>query len=414
MDEVQRPLVPPPICAYNGIDWRGFLPHTRHRHLEDLLEKRVKSQPVVVLSGARQVGKSFLVRELLHKRLRDLHYVTLDNAQSVDFARRNPSSFLRQPHQGGLFAIDEAQKAPVLFDSIKEIVDKDRRPNQFLLLGSTEFSHRTNVRESLTGRATYLRLFPFTLSESRGLPPKSNLLSPTPRVERTDTLRYLKRGGMPGIFAIRDEGTRLELIEDLIQTTVERDLPLIAGRSQVDPAAVRRILRLIANLDETSDSAIALAARMSTRAVQKYLHLLQMLFFVIEVPPCAGSTGRSQFYLGDVAIAAALGASFRSCLRTWALLEIMSHIEQTGSRLLSEVATYRGPKGGRLDFIVTIGGKKVAILVLDEERVLQQDVEIARSYAERNPDTQQAIALAPVTHAVTMNGVRVLPLECLA
>jgi predicted AAA+ superfamily ATPase len=219
---------------------------------------------------------------------------------------------------------------------------------------------------------------------------------------------------MPGIFAVRDEGTRLELIADLIQTTVERDLPLIAGRALVDPAAAQRVLRLIATLDETSDSAIASAARMNTRVVQKYLHLFKMLYFIVEVQPCAGSTGRSQFFLGDVAIAAALGASFRTCLRTWVLLEILAHIEQTGSRLLSEVSTYRGPKGGRMDFIVTRGAKRTAILVLDEERVLQQNVEIARSFTERNPDIGEALALAPVTQIVTINGVRVLPLEFLA
>lgn len=397
------------ILAHIG----GGMPHKRHRHLEPLLEKRVRALPVVIVNGARQVGKSFLVRELLKGRLKNLDYVTLDNAQTMDFARRNPSTFLLQSLKGCPFAIDEAQKAPALFDSIKEIVDQDRRPSQFILLGSTEFSHRTKIKESLTGRATYLRLFPFTLSETKNLTPRATLLSGRPRVSRADTMRYLERGGMPAIFAIRDESTRLELLHDLIETTTERDLLLIAGRSEIEPTIAKKILGLVATLPETSDSDIATAARLPTKTVQRYLRFLQLLYFVLEVPTCTGSTGRPQHFLSDVAIAHALGAPLKSRLRTWVLLELMSFIEHRGERYTTQIETYRGAKGGRLDFIVTQKEKKTAVLVLDEERVIQQHVEIARSLAERIPGLRP-VALAPVGRALELNGVEILPLEFLA
>ena len=385
--------------------------HQRKRQIEALLEKRVKSQPVVILGGARQVGKSFLVREILKNKFPGLKYATLDNAQTLDFARRNPSTFVSQSGKDQLLVIDEAQKAPAIFDSVKELVDADRRPSQFVLLGSTEFSHRTKVRESLTGRASYLRLFPFGVAESQHLSLRTSLVSSESRASRSEVMRYLERGGMPGIFAVREDDARLGFFEDLIQTTVDRDLLLIAGRAEVDPTIARRVLGLVATLPETSDADIAKAARLSTKAVQKYLALLKLLFVVVEVPTCSESTGRSQHYVCDVGVANALGAPFLNRLRTWVLLELQTYAEYSGQKFGTQIETYRGPKGGRLDFIVKEkSGKQTAILVLDSERIVQQDTEILRSFSQRSSGTVP-IALAPVNSEVMMNDVLVLPLE---
>jgi uncharacterized protein len=389
------------------------MPLTRERHIQALFAKRLKSNAVVVLNGARQVGKSFLSREILKQHIKNSHYLTLDNRANLEMATTNPSSFLRQHPPSELLIIDEAQKAPMIFDAVKEIVDLDRSPQQFLLLGSTEFSHRTKVKESLTGRATYLQLFPFNLAETKHLPLSKTLLQPNSRISRSDTLKYLERGGMPGIFAVRDNETRMGFVSDWIQLTVERDLQSISGRSAINPLNARRILEHIATQEDTSDSAIAKSTRMSTKSTQTYLHLLKALFVVSEVPTCLESTGRSQFVLCDTGIANAFGAPLRSRLKTWVHLEILSNFCNRAELFSSQLETYRGPKGGRIDFILKDkSNQRTAILILPEEKFIQQDLEILKSFASRFPEVK-AIALAPVLTKIKIGPIDVLPWEAI-
>ena len=88
-------------------------------------------------------------------------------------------------------------------------VDKKRIPGKFLLLGSTEFSKLTQIRESLTGRLTRVRFFPFTIAEALQQKHENSdapfFLHTSPSVNRGEFMRHLEQGGLPGLFAIRDE-----------------------------------------------------------------------------------------------------------------------------------------------------------------------------------------------------------------
>ena len=205
------------------------MPYMRTRYLADVIEKRLKFFPVLAIQGARQVGKSALVRELLPKRVKNFTYETFDQPSILDFARSSPESFLEsKKSRNGTLAIDEARKVPSIFDAVKYFVDQERIPGQFLLLGSTEFSKRNPIRESLTGRMAMLRLYPFTLSEAGQLPmevTESALnLHKTPRVKREALMRHLENGGMPGAFHIRDEATRDVFFKEWIGLVILRDV----------------------------------------------------------------------------------------------------------------------------------------------------------------------------------------------
>ena len=144
------------------------MPHFRPRYLAKTIGKRLKFFPVIGIQGARQVGKSALVRDLLSKLIKNFHYETFDQQTVRQFAQSNPESFLEAKMQrDGTLAIDEAQKVPAIFDAVKYVVDKRRVPGQFILLGSTEFSKKTLIHESLTGRIGMLRLFPFLIMKRR-------------------------------------------------------------------------------------------------------------------------------------------------------------------------------------------------------------------------------------------------------
>jgi predicted AAA+ superfamily ATPase len=236
------------------------MPHARERHVLPLLVKRLSFSPVVALQGARQVGKSFLVRELLKRGRPSLVYQTFDQASVRAFAASNPETFLSQYEDASPLVVDEAQKVPAIFDAVKYEVDRLRRPGCFLLLGSTEFSKMTLIRESLTGRMSRVRLFPMSVGEALGIGPNRSkspvLAQEKPRLSRAQLVNHLKRGGMPGIFAARSDEERESLLRDWLALTAERDIMLIP-KLKLDSDLCMRIFELIATLDEPSAANIA-------------------------------------------------------------------------------------------------------------------------------------------------------------
>jgi hypothetical protein len=119
--------------------------------------------PAVVVTGARQTGKSTLVQDLATSgRL----YFSLDDFDVVDAARRDVEALV-----GGTrpVTLDEVQREPDLLHAVKRAIDKDRKPGRFLLTGSANLLLMHSVSESLAGRASYLTLWPMTRREQRGL-----------------------------------------------------------------------------------------------------------------------------------------------------------------------------------------------------------------------------------------------------
>src|SRR5438045_3487260 len=116
----------------------------RFRLIEPLVRSALKSFPALVLTGSRQAGKTTLLRHLLGKSYR---YVLLDELDVRSFADEDPRAFLeRYPPP---VILDEIQNAPKLLSYIKAQIEADRRPGQWALLGSQQFSMMKHVSESL-------------------------------------------------------------------------------------------------------------------------------------------------------------------------------------------------------------------------------------------------------------------------
>lgn len=122
---------------------------------------RLASQfPVVGVTGPRQSGKSTLTQAAFP----DKRYVTFDDKNMRELAASNPSDFILAFPDGAI--IDEAQKVPEIFDAIKLHVDRGTyTPGKFILTGSSQFRLRTNMTDSLAGRAAFLKLLPFSVKE---------------------------------------------------------------------------------------------------------------------------------------------------------------------------------------------------------------------------------------------------------
>ncbi len=100
-------------------------------------------------------------------QLENANYITFDEKEIAQRTQKAPAQLLidENAYQNTHLIIDEAQKVPHIFDSIKALVDKNRRNRAFTLSGSVEFSSKSGVRESLAGRMVNTRLYPFTLRE---------------------------------------------------------------------------------------------------------------------------------------------------------------------------------------------------------------------------------------------------------
>lgn len=377
--------------------------HLRQRHIIPQLLKKLAFSPVVAIQGARQTGKSYLAREILPQKNENFVYVSFDEFAQRDFASRNPDTYLAQYGSCGTLAIDEAQKVPDVFDAVKLSVDKKRVPGKFLLLGSTEFSKLTRIRESLTGRVSRARLYPLNLAETLRLPANHSLhpglICDKPRVSREQVLAYLECGGFPGIFSVRSAGERHALLQDWMDLTVQRDVLQIPG-VKIDSDLCQEILRAVAKLDEPDAAHIARALRQDGRRVKTHIKVLTTLFVLNEVQPHRLGTGKTLYYLLDTALVKLLGASFERQLATWFLNEQLSQRSYRDDRA-SKVTYYRTAKGSLIHFVVETDKTIAPIKILDTERLDERELFILKSFREKTVDSGKRV------HCMAMGASRV-------
>jgi uncharacterized protein len=237
-----------------------------HRTISEALETIVNTRPVTVVTGARQVGKSSLIRTLLP----DSVYVSLDRPAVAQQAESNAAEFLGA-YQGKQLIIDEVQYAPSIFRELKLLVDEDRGVyGRYILTGSQLFHLMAGVTESLAGRVGIATMGTLSCDELRG----AQLLSSD----------VLWRGGYPELWAHQnlDPG---QFYSDYIATYLERDVRNLVRVS--DLRQFDNFLRLFAlragqtlNLTE-----IARDAGVSATTVKSWSGVLETSGIVTLVAP---------------------------------------------------------------------------------------------------------------------------------
>lgn len=396
------------------------MPHRRTRHILNLILKRAALWPVLGILGPRQVGKSTLLRDILSPRLK-AKYLTLDRIEVRDRADKAPSRFLRNlmdteargGQRQGTLILDEVQKSPDLFDAIKAEVDEHRRPGRFLLSGSTEFSKKTGIRESLTGRIGILRLYPLTLAELHNRKPAipwvtGRHLAPhgmrphqaEPLTTDREIQSWLERGGMPGICFLRNQDERSAAIESWIDVTCFRDLQQIKG-GNLNGETAREILQTLATLEHPVVSEISARTRLDGRVVSRYLDAFRALFVVQQVEPHPLGVGKPEYLIVDSAIAGYLGAPEPMRLRVLMLNECLAQHELSG-KPRPRVRYYTSSKRSRMDFVIetTYGSPAPphAFLLSDEESLGTYEMRAAHAFLKKAPDAKVTV-LAPVREA---------------
>ncbi len=254
-----------------------------NREIKEKFKTLSNTRKVVLVTGARQVGKSTLVKELCEK---DRTYITLDDFNLRELAQSDPKLFLL--NYKGKLIIDEVQYAPKLFTYIKMEVDNSDEKGKYWLTGSQKFELMKNVTESLAGRISILELSPLSLAEKKGF--NSKLFNPTKiekrvNLEFDEVFTHIFKGGMPEYIVSNID--RNTFFEDYVKTYLERDVRQL---SQVgDLIKFKRFLSAVAarngevlnynSLSEDADVDATTAKRwISILEASDIIYLLQPYF----------------------------------------------------------------------------------------------------------------------------------------
>ena len=134
------------------------------RHAKKTIERISNSFPAVLVTGARQTGKTTLLKSITDKK--SVGYLTFDNPMEEQSAKSDPQMFI--DFHPNPFLFDEVQYVPDLFRYLKIEIDKNRHNGMYYLTGSQQFRLMEKATESLSGRIGIVQLYPLSAREKRG------------------------------------------------------------------------------------------------------------------------------------------------------------------------------------------------------------------------------------------------------
>ena len=246
----------------------------RDAHLE-AVERLLRDNPVVALLGARQVGKTTLARLLAKRRRGPTHLFDLES--TADVARLADPLLALSPLKG-LVVLDEVQRRPELFPSLRVLADRRPRPARFLVLGSASPDLLRQNSESLAGRIAYYELPCLSLAEAGP--------------QRIDQLWL--RGGFPRSFTARSHVESYRWRQDFVRTFLERDLSQLG--IGIPGATLEHFWSMLAHYHAQvwNGSELARAFGVSHHTVRRYLDVLEATFMVRVLKPWAANLGKRQ------------------------------------------------------------------------------------------------------------------------
>jgi len=399
--------------------------HLRERYLALLVKKSLKFSPIVSIFGHRQVGKTTLCEQIGGQ------YLTLDRPEILQLSLDSPDTLLNSINTSakrGPLVIDECQMAPPLFPAMKEWVRIHKKPGQLLLTGSVRFSSRKAIRESLTGRTINWELLPMALSEAHSAPLPDSIrkliearslefeLSPAPYFSIATYESALGRGGLPGIFAVRDASVRKQRFETQIETLLERDLRLLVQTS-IDYRTLRNLLSILAARQTLPIdlSEISRAARISIPALRKIISALESMF-IIRVIETEGSRRKPVLFFEDQGEASHLAAGDRPDHLFHLTRFLFSNIRQQWvyrPELAHSLFQYRNRGGAFVPLAIRSSQRCLGLIPILNETPGRHDIASAQSFISSYPGARCIFTHLGKLDRIVGDSMRILPLSLL-
>jgi len=353
------------------------------RHIRPQIVEALGDARVVCLLGARQAGKSTLIKSIASEE-HPARYLTLDNPPTLALAREDPVGFLANADR---LAIDEIQRAPDLLLAIKRIVDEDPAPGRFLLTGSANIVTHPRVADALPGRVDYLTLWPLSQEELGRR--RSTFLDDafagetpaggTPPLGRGGYADRIVRGGFPA--SVRAETSRrARFFDGYVGSVLGREVDELA--SVRDSEAAARVLRLAAARTAalTNLSAIGRDLEIDHKTVGSRLRSLEQLFIVLRLPAWHVNLGHRvirtpKLHIADTGLLCSLigadeqrliedGELAGAVFETFAVTEIVRQASVADHWPRPRAHHYRDQAGNEVDMVIErAGGEVVGIEV---------------------------------------------------
>jgi predicted AAA+ superfamily ATPase len=365
------------------------------RGIESELRDILSVSRAAAITGPRQVGKSTLAKQLQGEGVVP-NYFSLDDEATRTAARADPDGFaLSLPRPA---VIDEVQRVPDLMLAIKQILDRDRTPGQFLITGSADLLTARVVADALPGRVEYVNLWPLSQAEIvgrrtsvidlllDGTPPQ---ITSAPK-GRAASAELVVAGGFPDARD-REPHRRARYFRSYVQTILGRDLPEI-GEVRVDSSKLDQLLRLLAARTGGLVNYAALGRELSLddKTIKASMELLTQLFLLYRLRPWSTNLGARQvktpkLLLADTGMAAALigvdasrygapdqGPVAGMLFETFVLMELVK--QATWSTVPVELFFYRDAEKREVDLVIeSSSGEVVGIEVKSAATVSATD-----------------------------------------
>lgn len=325
----------------------------RPRYL-NAVQAALRRSPICALLGPRQCGKTTLARHFLAdpSSQEAVHYFDLETATGA--ARLAQAELTLTPLKG-LVVIDEIQRQPSLFTTLRPLADRAGKPARFLVLGSASPELVRGVSESLAGRVAFVDLGPFDLTE----------------VGESQWRRLWLRGGFPRSFLADTEAESLAWRQDFIRTFLERDIPQLGIR--IPAEVLRRFWMMLAHYHGQiwNGSELSRALGVTSATVRGYLDVLASTYLVRTLAPWFENISKRQYrspkvYVRDSGLLHAL-------LAVGAQDELEAHpkygaswegfaLEQVLGVAGQHDAYFWGTHGGaELDLLLVRGGRRYGV-----------------------------------------------------
>jgi len=381
----------------------------KKRWIAPQIRSAIKTFPIVVITGARQVGKSTLLRN----EFSEFKYISLDDFSAMQQAKTDPASLWIGSDQ---VIIDEAQKSPELFPAIKLAVDCSERKKRFILSGSSNMLLMQRISETLAGRAVYFEMLPMTHSEmtEKTVSPENFFQLWAPDFKMTeeplqsiDPVPLMLTGFMPQPIHLEERRDILLWWEGYVKTYLERDVrelsqieSLIDFKKVLDALAVRTG-NVINQTEVSRDCSV------SQSTVHRYLKLLEVSNIINRVPSYYPSrskriTKSPKLYFIDPGLSIYLSGYFdeedlRQSREIGNYFETMAymHLKIAAELMIpkAKVFYWRTTTGKEVDFVLEHGKKLLAFEAKLTRNPSFHDIKNLLTFADEYPNTMRGVLL---------------------
>lgn len=360
------------------------------RHLAANLRAALLDTPAILIHGPRQCGKTTLAKEV--GGALKYTYVTFDDDTLRTAALSDPVGFVEQLPNRTI--LDEVQRVPELFTSLKSVVDRHRTPGRFILTGSANVLLLPRLADSLAGRIGVLRLHPLSQSELEGRKPRFlhrlfNNLFRTKLVSPNDInlTQRIAQGGFPAALARTDPSRQRAWYRDYTEAHIQRDVRDLSRIRSFD--TLPKLVRLIATHTARLLNVAELAApfELTRQSIHDHVTLLERVFLVDRLPPwhcneLSRLVKRSKLHISDTGLACAvMGLSapqiasnrllFGSLFETFVLQELRR--QSSAGNDLVEFYHYRDRDDYEVDIVLESNNSLVAVEVKAASSVQESD-----------------------------------------